>query len=218
MRHGRTHNHLGRTATHRHALLMNMANSLILHKKINTTVQKARELRKYLEPLITKSKNDTTHSRRTVFSYLRDKESIKVLFTEIAEKVADRPGGYTRILKTGRRLGDNAEMCLIELVDFNEIYTTQKEVAKTKTRRGRGKKSTGEVSDIQDAEVIETATNQDTISVVEDVTSLEDIATESIVSEETESTSTEEIVAQADETSTDVNTESTDNEEETKEV
>jgi large subunit ribosomal protein L17 len=197
---------------------MNMANSLILHKKINTTVQKARELRKYLEPLITKSKNDTTHSRRTVFSYLRDKESIKVLFTEIAEKVADRPGGYTRILKTGRRLGDNAEMCLIELVDFNEIYTTQKEVAKTKTRRGRGKKSTSEVSDIQDAEVIETATIQDTISVVEDVISVEDIATESIVSEETESTSTEEIVAQADETSTDVNTESTDNEEETKEV
>src|SRR5687768_16718430 len=120
MRHGKKINHLGRTSAHRKAMLSNMATSLILHKRVTTTVAKAKALRKYVEPLITKSKNDTTHSRRMVFSYLQDKESVTVLFSEIAVKIADRPGGYTRILKTGNRLGDNADMCIIELVDYNE--------------------------------------------------------------------------------------------------
>ena len=120
MRHGKTHNHLGRTNSHRKAMLANMASSLILHKRITTTLAKARELRKYVEPLITKSKNDTTHSRRTVFAYLKDKESTSILFREVAEKVANRPGGYTRILKLENRMGDNAEMALIELVDYND--------------------------------------------------------------------------------------------------
>ncbi|MFN4854074.1 MAG: 50S ribosomal protein L17 [Bacteroidota bacterium] len=140
MRHGKKYNHLGRTASHRRAMLSNMACSLILHKRINTTVAKARELRKYVEPLITKSKDDTTHNRRTVFSYLGQKEVVSILFREVSAKVASRPGGYTRILKTGNRLGDNAEMCMIELVDYNEFITTEKkDAAKPKaTRRSRG--------------------------------------------------------------------------------
>jgi large subunit ribosomal protein L17 len=140
MRHGKKYNHLGRTASHRRAMLSNMACSLILHKRINTTVAKARELRKYVEPLITKSKDDTTHNRRTVFSYLGQKEVVSILFREVSAKVASRPGGYTRILKTGNRLGDNAEMCMIELVDYNEFITIEKkDAAKPKaTRRSRG--------------------------------------------------------------------------------
>ena len=143
MRHGKSDNHLGRKTAHRNAMLSNMATSLILHKRISTTVAKAKELRKYVEPLITKSKEDTTHSRRTVFSYLQNKESVKELFSEVSEKVATRPGGYTRIIKTGNRLGDNAEMCIIELVDFNTLYTkeTTAQPAK-KTRRGK-KSATG---------------------------------------------------------------------------
>ena len=140
MRHGKKINHLGRTDSHRKAMLANMASSLILHKRITTTLAKAKALRTYVEPLITKSKNDTTHSRRTVFSYLKDKETVTILFREVAEKVASRPGGYTRIIKLGNRLGDNAEMALIELVDFNEIYgnsiATAAEPAK-KTRRSK---------------------------------------------------------------------------------
>ena len=120
MRHGKTFNHLGRNASHRKALLANMATSLILHKRISTTVAKAKELRKYVEPLISKAKDDSTHSRRVVFSYLKNKESIKELFGPVAGKVGDRPGGYTRILKLMNRKGDNAEMAIIELVDFNE--------------------------------------------------------------------------------------------------
>ncbi|HOO08455.1 MAG TPA: 50S ribosomal protein L17 [Cyclobacteriaceae bacterium] len=143
MRHGKKINHLGRTASHRHALLSNMASSLILNKRITTTVAKAKALRKYVEPLITKSKNDTTHSRRTVFSYLQNKESVSVLFGEVASRIADRPGGYTRIIKLGDvRLGDSAEMCLMELVDFNDIYKKEGAVKKAKTRRGRGSKKT----------------------------------------------------------------------------
>src|SRR3954464_9145837 len=118
MRHGKKVNHLGRTAAHRHALLSNMASSLILNKRITTTVAKAKALRKYVEPLITKAKTDSTHSRRMVFSYLQDKNAITELFRDVAVKVADRPGGYTRILKTHNRLGDNAEMCMMELVDY----------------------------------------------------------------------------------------------------
>src|SRR5215204_984039 len=146
MRHGKKVNHLGRKAAHRHALLSNMASSLILNKRITTTVAKAKALRKYVEPLLTKAKDDTTHSRRTVFSYLQNKESVKTLFGEVAGKIADRPGGYTRIIKLGDvRLGDNAEMCLIELVDYNTLYTKDGAEKKGKTRRGRskGKKAEG---------------------------------------------------------------------------
>lgn len=140
MRHGKTVNHLGRTASHRKALLANMACSLILHKRIETTLAKAKALRGYVEPLITKSKDDSTHSRRTVFAYLKQKEATSMLFRDVAPKIADRPGGYTRILKTGFRQGDAAEMCLIELVDFS-AYTQGKEaVAKKKTRRAGGAK------------------------------------------------------------------------------
>lgn len=146
MNHGNKQNHLGRTTSHRKALLANMASALILRKRITTTVAKAKELRKYVEPLITKAKDDTTHSRRVVFGYLRHKDPVKELFTEVVNKVADRPGGYTRILKTGNRLGDNAEMCIIELVDYNEIYTASKKAAAGKTRRRRTKKKADETT------------------------------------------------------------------------
>ncbi|MFC3562116.1 50S ribosomal protein L17 [Pedobacter jamesrossensis] len=141
MRHGKKVNHLGRTASHRKAMLANMASSLILHKRITTTLAKAKALRMYVEPIITKSKSDTTHSRRTVFAYLQDKEVVTILFREIAEKVANRPGGYTRIIKLNNRLGDNAEMALIELVDYNTVYGKDVEAAEEKktTRRGRSK-------------------------------------------------------------------------------
>jgi len=141
MRHAKRINHLGRTAAHRKAMLSNMASSLILHKRISTTVAKAKELRKYVEPLVTRSKNDTTHSRRTVFSYLQNKFAVTELFREIAQKVQSRPGGYTRILKTGFRQGDNAEMCIIEFVDYNETYTVEEKKKTTKTRRSSGKKT-----------------------------------------------------------------------------
>ncbi len=140
MRHAKRINHLGRTSSHREAMLSNMASSLIKHKRISTTTAKAKALRLYVEPLITRSKNDTTHSRRMVFSYLQDKFAVTELFREIATKVATRPGGYTRILKTGFRQGDNAEMCIIELVDYNETYTATDEKKKVaKTRRSRSK-------------------------------------------------------------------------------
>jgi large subunit ribosomal protein L17 len=149
MRHGNKVNHLGRTYAHRKSLLKNMANSLIAHKRIQTTLAKAKELRKYVEPIITKSKDDTMHSRRTVFAYLQNKDAVKELFTEIAPRVATRPGGYTRILKLGIRQGDNAEMALIELVDYNE-YLGGAGVAsgekKTASRRRRGTKKKGEGS------------------------------------------------------------------------
>jgi len=137
MRHGKKFNHLSRTKPHRKAMLSNMACSLIEHKRINTTLAKAKALRGYVEPLITKSKEDNTHSRRVVFSYLNDKFAVSELFREVAPKVADRPGGYTRIIKTGNRLGDNAEMCMMELVDFNELYVSEKEGGAKKTRRRR---------------------------------------------------------------------------------
>jgi large subunit ribosomal protein L17 len=144
MRHGDKVNNLGRKSAHRKALLANMASSLILHKRINTTVAKAKALKTYVEPLLTKSKTDSTHSRRTVFAYLGNKEAVDTLFKDIALKIADRPGGYTRILKTGGRPGDNADMCFIELVDFNEnMLNAAKAPAKAKTsRRGGKKKST----------------------------------------------------------------------------
>ena len=138
MRHNKKVNHLGRKSAHRKAMLANMASSLLVHKRITTTLAKARALRMYVEPLITKAKSDTTHSRRVVFSYLQDKEAVSELFREIATKIADRPGGYTRILKTGNRLGDNAEMCIMELVDYNEAMLAAKDdTAKSKKRRSR---------------------------------------------------------------------------------
>lgn len=137
MRHGKKFNHLGRTASHRKAMLSNMASSLITHKRINTTVAKAKELKKFVEPLVTRSKVDSTHNRRMVFSYLQDKVAVTELFREVAVKVGDRPGGYTRIIKTGNRLGDNAEMCMIELVDFNDIYGNEKKEVKKTTRRSK---------------------------------------------------------------------------------
>ena len=142
MRHNKAINHLGRKSGHRKAMLANMACSLIEHKRIKTTVAKAKALKTYVEPLITKSKEDTTHSRRTVFSYLKNKEAIKELFGVIAPKIADRPGGYTRVLHTGFRLGDGADMALIELVDFNEAaLASAKKEAKKSTRRSRAKKA-----------------------------------------------------------------------------
>jgi large subunit ribosomal protein L17 len=137
MRHNNKINHLGRTYAHRAALLSNMAVSLIKHKRIFTTLAKAKELRKYVEPLITKSKEDSTHSRRLVFQQLHDKYAVTELFNGVAQKIADRPGGYTRIIKTGNRLGDNASMCFIELVDYNELMLKDTKKAATKTRRSR---------------------------------------------------------------------------------
>ena len=142
MRHNKAINHLGRQSGHRKALLANMASSLIMHKRINTTVAKAKALKSYVEPLITKSKEDTTHNRRVVFSYLKDKNAVTELFRTIAPKVADRPGGYTRVLHTGFRLGDGADMALIEFVDFNEAaLASAKKEEKKATRRSRSKKA-----------------------------------------------------------------------------
>ncbi|MFD0860755.1 50S ribosomal protein L17 [Sungkyunkwania multivorans] len=154
MRHGKKFNHLGRKTAHRKAMLANMACSLIEHKRINTTVAKAKALKQFVEPLVTKSKaeNNTTtekstHNRRIVFSYLRNKYAVKELFSTVSDKVGDRPGGYTRIIKLGNRLGDNAEMAMIELVDFNEIYNAGKPVKKKSTRRGRSKKAAETVAE-----------------------------------------------------------------------
>ncbi|MDB4920481.1 50S ribosomal protein L17 [Mucilaginibacter sp.] len=138
MRHGKKVNHLGRTNSHRKAMMSNMATSLILHKRITTTLAKAKALRGYVEPILTKSKSDTTHSRRTVFSYLQDKDAVSILFREIAEKIANRPGGYTRIIKMENRLGDNAEMAMIELVDYNTVYGNDVVKAEKKSTRRRG--------------------------------------------------------------------------------
>ena len=184
MRHARKINHLGRTDTHRKAMMSNMASSLIMHKRIATTVAKAKSLRTYVEPLITRSKEDTTHSRRTVFSYLQDKKAVTELFREISPKIMERPGGYTRILKTGFRKGDAAEMCIIELVDYNENMLATKEAKKTTTRRSRrgsGRKAetaaapapekmakaTPPASVIEDAIVVEETTPADDATVVE---------------------------------------------------
>ncbi|MBS1549341.1 MAG: 50S ribosomal protein L17 [Bacteroidetes bacterium] len=162
MRHGKKINHLGRTASHRKAMLSNMACSLILHKRINTTVAKAKALRVYIEPLLTKSKEDTTHNRRTVFSYLQDKEAVTELFRTIAPKIAERNGGYTRIIKTGFRLGDAADMAMIELVDFNELYNPKAEEKKT-TRRSRkpaAKKEAAPVAETSTEETTEASTEE----------------------------------------------------------
>ena len=172
MRHGKKFNHLSRKSAHRKAMLSNMACSLIEHKRIKTTLAKAKALRVYIEPLITKSKNDTTHSRRIAFSYLKQKEAITELFSDIATKVSDRQGGYTRILKLSNRLGDNAQMALIELVDYNEEYTTNKP-KKSKSRRTR-KKNLDQ----------STITKSSTDNIIEDITSEEVIDVASSEKEE----------------------------------
>ena len=182
MRHGKKHNHLSRQTPHRKAMLANMACSLIEHKRINTTVAKAKALKQFVEPLITKSKDDTTHNRRIVFAYLRSKYAVTDLFRDVAAKVGDRPGGYTRIIKVGNRLGDNADMAMIELVDFNELYNGgKKEEKKSKSRRGGKAKKASDVAEV--APVAEVT------PVVEDVAPVEEAVIEdSIVSEEAEQT------------------------------
>ena len=184
MRHGKKFNHLGRTAPHRKAMLSNMASSLIQHKRITTTVAKAKALRKYVEPLITKAKNDSTHSRRVVFSYLQNKESITTLFGDIAIKVGERPGGYTRIIKTGNRPGDNADMCIIELVDYNELLLSDTAGISAKKSRRRSRRGGRKKAD-QTTVVAEAVLEE---SVVEDAVVEEPNAE----SEETPETNTEE--------------------------
>ena len=173
MRHGKKFNKLGRTDTHRAAMLSNMAASLILHKRIETTLAKARALKIYVEPLLTRAKVDTTHNRRTVFSYLRDKETLKELFSTVSDKIADRPGGYTRIIKLGTRMGDNAETCIMELVDFNETLLAAAAEKAGKTRRSRrgGVKKEGGSSAVEPA-IVETTAEviEEAPVVVEDIT------------------------------------------------
>ena len=174
MRHGKKHNHLGRTTSHRKAMMSNMATSLIIHKRITTTLAKAKALRVYVEPILTKSKNDTTHSRRTVFSYLQDKDAVTELFRDIATKIANRPGGYTRIIKMENRLGDNAEMAMIELVDYNTVYGGDNAQTAKKTTRRRGgsakaktdapvaQDSAAPVAEVTEAPVAETPVAEET--------------------------------------------------------
>ena len=199
MRHGKKFNHLGRQTAHRKSMLANMACSLIEHKRINTTVAKAKALKQFVEPLITKSKEDTTHNRRIVFAYLRSKYAVTDLFRDVAAKVADRPGGYTRIIKVGNRLGDNADMAMIELVDFNELYNGgKKEAKKAKSRRGGKAKKADEVTE----EAPVAATEAPAVAEVEDSSASEQ-AEETLVDEveevtvaEVESTS-EEVIDEA---------------------
>jgi large subunit ribosomal protein L17 len=167
MRHNKKINHLGRTASHRAAMLANMAVSLIKHKRITTTVEKAKALKKYVEPLLTKSKNDTTNSRRVVFSYLQDKYAVTELFKEISVKIADRPGGYTRIIKTGHRLGDNAAMCFIELVDYDENMAKDTVKKSTRTRR-RSTKKAAAVAEATEAVVEAEAPKAEEVAVEEE--------------------------------------------------
>ncbi|TAE47984.1 MAG: 50S ribosomal protein L17 [Bacteroidetes bacterium] len=187
MRHGNKVNHLGRKTAHRKALLNNLACSLIEHKRIITTLAKAKELRVFVEPLITKSKNDTTHSRRIVFSYLQNKEAIKELFSTVADAIADRPGGYTRILKLGKRPGDNAELALIELVDFNEYIKDDKTRKARRTRRGKSKTKGAESVAAPVAETVVTTKPEAVVvedEVVEDI-SIDLSGAEEVAAEET---------------------------------
>ncbi len=177
MRHGKKFNKLGRTDTHRAAMLSNMAASLILHKRIETTLAKARALKIYVEPLLTRAKVDTTHNRRIIFAYLRDKETLKELFSTVSDKIADRPGGYTRIIKLGTRMGDNAETCMMELVDFNEtlLAAAAEKAGKTRrSRRGGTKKAEGDVA----VAATEPAVIETTAEVIESapVTTVEDVS------------------------------------------
>jgi large subunit ribosomal protein L17 len=191
MRHGNKINHLGRKTSHRKAMLQNMACSLIEHKRINTTIAKAKTLRVFVEPILTKAKTDSTHSRRVVFSYLQNKEMVTELFREVAPKIANRPGGYTRIIRTGYRLGDNAEMCMIELVDYNELYNNDSAKKTTRrSRRGGAKK--------EDSVAVEA--NETTEAIVEDSVVVDNVieTTEEVVAEEAivEETPVEEAVVE----------------------
>ena len=197
MRHGKKVNHLSRTDSHRRAMLANMASSLILHKRITTTLAKAKALRVYVEPIITRSKDDSTHSRRTVFSYLQNKEVVSILFRDIAAKVADRPGGYTRILKMGNRLGDNASMALIELVDYNEIYTSGESVSEKKSTRRRGSKS--KKADDAPAAVVAAAPQAEVVEEVIEASVVEEIQAEEIQVEEVQAEEVEVEEAQVEE-------------------
>lgn len=169
MRHGKKVNHLGRKTAHRRSMLANMACSLIEHKRINTTVAKAKALKQFVEPLVTKSKEDTTHNRRIVFSRLRQKEAVTELFRDVAVKVGDRPGGYTRIIKLGNRLGDNADMAMIELVDYNEVYNANKPAKKKSTRRSRTKKTDEPLAKAAPVATVETPVADTIPEVTEDV-------------------------------------------------
>jgi len=200
MRHNNKINHLGRTYAHRAAMLSNMAVSLIKHKRIFTTVAKAKELRKYVEPLLTKSKEDTTHSRRLVFQQLNDKYAVTELFNGVAQKIADRPGGYTRIIKTGNRLGDNASMCFIELVDYNELMLKDAKKATAKTRRSR-RGSTAKTPAAPAAKAEKAPKAVETQDVAEDVVEqavaeVEEIAEAPVVEEETPATEEESTQAE----------------------
>ena len=200
MRHGNKLNHLGRKSAHRKAMLSNMACSLIEHKRISTTIAKAKALRVYVEPLLTKSKTDSTHSRRIVFSYLQSKEVVSELFRDVAPKIATRNGGYTRIIRLGYRLGDNAEMCMIELVDFNEIYTN--ETAKKTTRRSRrgGSTTSGAAvtETVADAEVVNEEAATIVAEVVAEEVAAEEVLAEEVVAEEvvSEEVAAEEVVSE----------------------
>ncbi len=169
MRHKKKYNHLSRPAAQRKALLASLAKSLILHKRINTTVAKAKALRKFIEPILTKSKDDSTHSRRVVFSYFQDKVPVKELFNNIAPKILERPGGYTRIIRLGNRLGDNAEMCMIELVDYNELLQKEAKPGRAKTRRG-GSKANAETTKSPQAVLIEEKETLESTKVSEEMT------------------------------------------------
>ncbi len=199
MRHGKKFNHLSRKSAHRKAMLANMACSLIEYKRIKTTLAKAKALRVYVEPLITKSKDDTTHSRRTVFSYLKQKEAITELFGDVATKVADRPGGYTRILKLSNRLGDNAQMAFIELVDYNEDYTTDKPKRK-KARRTKKKAIENVALAVEEAVVVEeTPATEDAVEakveeVVEETPATEDVVEDKVEEVVEEAPATEDVV------------------------
>ena len=206
MRHGKKVNHLGRKSEHRKAMLSNMACSLIEHKRISTTVAKAKALRVYVEPLITKSKTDSTHSRRTVFSYLKNKEVVSELFRDVAPKVANRPGGYTRIIRTGYRLGDNAEMCMIELVDFNELMLNNSEAKKTTRRSRRGGGKTTEA----------TTVTETTDEVVVEAETVETTPEAEVVETVVEEKATEEAPEAATETPEENNSEEEENKEEEK--
>jgi len=229
MRHGKNVNHLGRTTPHRKALMANMASSLIIHKRIRTTLAKAKALRTYVEPLITKGKDATTHNQRTVFAYLKDKEAVKELFTVVGSKVASRPGGYTRILKFGNRMGDNAEMAFIELVDFNEYFqgfgTDKKETKKTRRGRSKTSASTTRTTSAPIVETLVVAREEDAEVIEESVAPVEDVAVEEMPAIEAaaevqseEAVTAEEVATEIEETeSSDANaTENQEGEEENK--
>lgn len=219
---------MGRTAPHRKSMLSNMATSLIMNKRITTTVAKAKALRKYVEPILTKAKDDTTHSRRVVFSYLNDKNSVKTLFDEVAEKIADRPGGYTRILKTGNRLGDNADMCIIELVDYNELLLGEapKKSKTRRSRRGKGGAAASNADNTETKAVTEVAEVEESVSeepkeVVEEskeatvATEATEVVEADIVVEETSETESTEKSVEEDQAVSSEETESTEENEKT---